>query len=206
MDQILKYFQKLSQEQIDQFKKLEGLYKEWNSKINLISRKDIDALYERHVLHSLAIAKIIEFKTGTEILDIGTGGGFPGIPLAIIFPKVQFLLIDSIRKKIAVVDDIIRKLNLKNVEAKHFHSNEVNQNFDFIVSRAVTAFPLFVKLVKGKIKPEQINSLPNGIIYLKGGDLADEIKDFNKKVQLFPISDFFGEEFFKTKFVVYLPC
>ena len=206
MELILKYFKELTPTQIEQFSRLEDLYKDWNTKINIISRKDIDALYERHVLHSLSIAKIIEFKKDTTILDIGTGGGFPGIPLSIIFPDVKFLLIDSIRKKIAVVNDVIKQLNLLNASAIHLHSNEVNQKFDFIVSRAVTAFPAFVKLVKGKIKPDHKNSLPNGILYLKGGDLSEEVNDYKTKIHLFPVSDFFTETFFDTKFVVYYPC
>jgi 16S rRNA (guanine527-N7)-methyltransferase len=205
LEQILKYFNELNNKQIDQFSALYKLYFDWNEKINVISRKDIDHLYERHVLHSLAISKLIRFKSGTSILDIGTGGGFPGIPLAIMFPEVKFLLIDSIGKKIKVVEDIVKNLNLTNLEAKHQHSNELKQKFDFIVSRAVTAFPEFVKLASGKIKGININSLPNGIIYLKGGDLTNELKIYRKDLVLHPISDFFNEEFFETKYIVYYP-
>jgi 16S rRNA (guanine527-N7)-methyltransferase len=205
LELILKYFTGLKEEQIRQFSLLRELYLDWNEKINLISRKDIEHLYERHVLHSLSISKIIQFRNGTTILDIGTGGGFPGIPLAIMFPNTKFLLIDSIRKKIKVVDDIISNLKLKNVVARHLHSNELKQKFDFIISRAVTAFPQFVKLAQDKIKNVNINSLPNGIIYLKGGDLTEELNEFKSQIVLHPISDYFSEEFFKTKYVVYYP-
>ena len=200
---ILKYFKSLSENQIRQFSLLYQLYSDWNEKINVISRKDIDHLYEKHVLHSLAIAKIIEFRQGTSILDIGTGGGFPGIPLAIMFPHAGFTLIDSIGKKIRVVDDIIAKLDLNNAIARQIHSNELKQKFDFIISRAVTAFPEFVKLAKGKINQKNINSLANGIMYLKGGELEDEIKLFRNKAILYPVSDNFSEEFFKSKYIVY---
>jgi len=202
---ILKYFNGLTEKQVHQFTSLYRLYQDWNEKINLISRKDIAHLYERHVLHSLVISKLIQLRPGTSILDIGTGGGFPGIPLAIMFPEVKFLLIDSIRKKIKVVDDIAKNINLPNVEARHLHSNELKQKFDFIISRAVTAFPEFVKLASGKIKSTNINSLPNGIIYLKGGDLTDEMMPFKKEIVLHPIEDYFSEEFFKTKYIVYYP-
>jgi 16S rRNA (guanine527-N7)-methyltransferase len=205
LELILKYFQGLEQEQILQLEYLKELYQYWNEKINLISRKDIDHLYERHVLHSMVISKIIQFKPGTTILDIGTGGGFPGIPLSILFPDCKFTLIDSIGKKIKVVNDIIEKLKLTNAEAKHQHSNDLKQKFDFIVSRAVAAFNEFVKLSNGKIKNQNFNGLQNGILYLKGGDLTDEIKEFKKLAVLYPISDYFSEDFFKSKFIVYYP-
>jgi len=171
----------------------------------VISRKDIDSLYERHVLHSLSIAKIISLKPGSSIIDIGTGGGFPGIPLAIFFPDVQFFLIDAIRKKIKVVAAVAESLGLKNVTAQHLHSNEMKGKFDFIVSRAVTSFPQFVKLVDGKVRADNKNDLKNGIIYLKGGDLKEELKDFEKDITLYPIQNFFEEPFFETKYVVHYP-
>jgi len=167
LEQITKYFHSLSASQLDKFSKLGELYSSWNEKINVISRKDIDSLYERHVLHSLSIAKIISLKPGSSIIDIGTGGGFPGIPLAIFFPDVQFFLIDAIRKKIKVVADVAECIGLKNVTAQHLHSNEMKGKFDFIVSRAVTSFPQFVKLVDGKVRADNKNDLKNGIIYLK---------------------------------------
>jgi 16S rRNA (guanine527-N7)-methyltransferase len=205
LEQILKYFKNLENGQIQSFTLLGKIYRDWNEKINIISRKDIDHLYEKHILHSLSISKIIKFNKGTTVLDVGTGGGFPGIPLAIMFSEVKFLLIDSIGKKIKVVQDIIAQLNLKNVEARHIHSNDIKQKFDFIVSRAVTAFPEFVKLVEGKIKKENQNSLPNGILYLKGGDLTEEIKEYKNGITLYPISDFYTEEFFTTKFILFYP-
>ena len=205
MELIKKYFQTLSANQIENFSKLEDLYVDWNDKINVISRKDIGSLYERHILHSLAIAKIINFRPGTSIVDIGTGGGFPGIPLAILFPEVDFLLIDSIRKKIKVVAAIAETLGLKNVTAQHLHSNELKDKYDFIVSRAVTAFPQFLKLSVGKIKTENRNSIQNGIIYLKGGDLTEELKGFEKEMTMYPIQDFFKEIFFETKYVIHYP-
>jgi 16S rRNA (guanine527-N7)-methyltransferase len=202
---LLKYFPDLTKEQIVNFSRLKNLYSDWNEKINIISRKDIDLLYERHVLHSLSIAKIISFNKGSSIVDIGTGGGFPGIPLAIIFPDVYFLLIDSIGKKIKVVNSIIENLELQNVKAQHLHSNELKGKFDFIVSRAVTAFPQFVKFSENKIKSESINRLPNGILYLKGGDISEEIKGFEKRITLYKISNYFSEDFFETKFIVHYP-
>ncbi len=200
---IQKYFPDLSEKQIKQFTRLDALYKEWNEKINVISRKDIDTLYERHVLHSLAIAKFIRFTDHSNIMDVGTGGGFPGIPLAIMFPKVNFYLVDSIGKKIKVVNAIAESLELENVKAFHQNSKDVKLKFDFVVSRAVTAFPRFLTLVKNKFKKEQKNALPNGIIYLKGGDLSDELKDYQNKISLTPISQYFDEDFFKTKWVLY---
>ena len=205
MQIINKYFPNLTSLQKEQFAKLGDLYKEWNQKINVISRKDVDMLYERHVLHSLAIAKIVKFRNKTMVLDVGTGGGFPGIPLAILFPGVKFHLIDSIGKKIKVVNAVIQELELKNITAEQKHSAELKGRFDFIVSRAVTAFPKFVELMENKIKYKSQNSIQNGILYLKGGDLDEELKDYQKDIILSPISNFFKEEFFETKSVVYYP-
>ena len=204
MHLILKYFPNLTAAQINQFETLEELYKDWNLKINVVSRKDIDELYLRHVLHSLAIAKIIEFKGGSRILDVGTGGGFPGIPLAILFPECQFHLVDSIAKKIKVVDEVKKGLGLTNVKTYHSRVEDIKGNYDFIVSRAVAAMPTFVHWVKGKIAKKQNNSLRNGIIYLKGGDLEDELKNY-KSAKVFNISELFEEPFFDTKKIVYLP-
>lgn len=204
MKEILKYFPDLSERQIEQFSKLKDLYFEWNEKINVISRKDIDELYVKHVLHSLAIAKVIQFKPGAEILDVGTGGGFPGIPLAILFPEVKFHLVDSIQKKILVVSEVAEALALTNVKAESQRVEKLRSKYDFIVSRAVTQMPKFVSLVRNKVKKENTHSFPNGILYLKGGDLSEELKEF-KNTQIFPISDYFSEEFFDTKKVVYLP-
>ena len=205
MQIINQYFPNLTDLQKEQFAKLGDLYKDWNQKINVISRKDVDMLYERHILHSLAIAKIIKFRKKTSILDVGTGGGFPGIPLAILFPGAKFHLIDSIGKKIKVVNAVIQELELKNIRAEQKHSSELKGRFDFIVSRAVTAFPKFVELMQRKIKYKSFNSMQNGILYLKGGDLEEELKDYQKQITLSPISNFFEEEFFETKFVVYYP-
>lgn len=205
MIKILKYFPNLTPDQITRFEKMDAIYRDWNEKINLISRKDIDSLYEKHILHSLAIAKIISFRPGTTILDVGTGGGFPGIPLAILFPETRFVLIDSIGKKIKVVQAVADELALENVTAIHTRVEEVKEEFDFVISRAVTAFPVFVGLVKKNVSRKALNSLPNGIIYLKGGDFQDEIKDFKRSIEISEISDFFKEPFFETKKVVYLP-
>ena len=174
MDEIQKFFPNLSEIQIKQFTDLNDLYLEWNEKINVISRKDIDELYTNHVLHSLAIAKVLSFEDGSKVLDVGTGGGFPGIPLAILFPNVEFHLVDSIQKKILVVNEIAQALNLKNVKAEAKRAENLNSKYDFIVSRAVTQMPKFVDWVKNKILKKHINSLPNGILYLKGGDLKEE--------------------------------
>lgn len=203
MEEILKQFPNLTDNQIQQFEKLQFLYEDWNSKINVISRKDIDELYTRHVLHSLGIAKILEFKPGSKIMDVGTGGGFPGIPLAILFPEVDFYLIDVIAKKIRVVNEVASALGLKNVKAEQKRAELVNQEFDFIVSRAVTNMPDFVSWVNGKIRKNSKHELQNGILYLKGGDLTEELKDY-KKAEQFNLSDFFKDEFFETKKVVHL--
>ena len=204
MDIVEKYFTGLSDKQVEQFRQLEGLYREWNEKINVISRKDIDALSVHHVLHSLAIAKVISFKGGTKVLDVGTGGGFPGIPLAIMFPEVDFFLVDSIGKKIKVVEGVAGALGLKNVTARQVRVETVKEKFDFIVSRAVTAFPAFVSLTRNRIRESSFNDLANGILYLKGGDFEEEIKDFRNRVSIYNIPDFFEEEFFETKKLIYM--
>ena len=204
MEAILKQFPDLSDNQILQFQKLQGLYEDWNAKINVISRKDIDELYTRHVLHSLGIAKIIEFRPGSKIMDVGTGGGFPGIPLAILFPEVDFYLIDVIAKKIRVVNEVAAGLGLKNVKAEQKRAELVKQEFDFIVSRAVTNMPDFVSWVDDKVSKKQNHELANGILYLKGGDLTEELKAFPKATE-YNLSDFFTDEFFETKKVVHLP-
>ena len=204
MEEILKQFPNLTENQILQFKKLEVLYHDWNAKINVISRKDIDELYTKHVLHSLAIAKIQPFEPGTYILDVGTGGGFPGIPLAILFPESRFYLIDVILKKINVVKAVMEALELKNVKAEQIRASEVKGDYDFIVSRAVTNMPDFVFWIKDKIKKQNKHNLPNGILYLKGGDLTEELKDFPRATE-YNIADFFKDEFFETKKVVHLP-
>ena len=204
MDQIIKYFPNLSTLQKQQFELLQQLYADWNSKINVISRKDIDELYTRHVLHSLAIAKIQAFEPGTYVLDVGTGGGFPGIPLAILFPETRFYLIDVILKKINVVKAISESLGLKNVKADQLRAENVKGDFDFIVSRAVTNMTDFAEWIKYKIKKTNKHELSNGILYLKGGDLSEELKNFPKATE-YNISDFFEDEFFETKKVVHVP-
>lgn len=204
MEEILKQFPNLTDNQIQQFEKLQFLYEDWNARINVISRKDIDELYTRHVLHSLAIAKIQKFEPGTYVLDIGTGGGFPGIPLAILFPETRFYLIDVILKKINVVKSIAESLDLKNVKAEQIRAENVKGDYDFIVSRAVTNMPDFVSWIKDKIKKTNKHEFKNGILYLKGGDLAEELKDFPKATE-YNISEFFDNEFFETKKVVHLP-
>lgn len=199
---ILKYFPNLTDQQKSQFQQLETLYKEWNEKINVISRKDIDEFYERHVLHSLGIAKIMEFADGTKVLDIGTGGGFPGIPLAILFPNTEFTLVDSIGKKITVVNAVAESLGLKNVKAYHERAEKIKDKFHFVVSRAVTQMPVFLRWLKGKFEKEQFNPKHNGVLYLKGGDLGEELAGI--KCEIYNLKDQFEEEFFETKKVVYL--
>ncbi len=199
---IDKYFPNLSEKQKDQFQKLEDLYTEWNEKINVISRKDMDSLYEKHILHSLGIAKVMDFAPGTKVLDIGTGGGFPGIPLAILFPETQFTLIDSIGKKITVVNAVAEGVGLQNLTAIHGRAEKLKDKFHFVVSRAVTQMPEFLRWLKGKFEKEQINTKHNGVLYLKGGDLAEELAGL--KCEIFQLKSFFEEEFFETKKVVYL--
>lgn len=202
MELIHKYFNDLTIEQIKQFELLEDLYFKWNQKINVISRKDINEIYLKHVLHSLAIAKFISFKDDTSIIDVGTGGGFPGIPLAIIFPKVKFHLVDSINKKILVVNEVSKSLKLKNVTTSHSRVENLNEKYDFVISRAVTKMREFKRLIKGKFNSESFNDLNNGIIYLKGGDLTIELLGIiNKQIS---ISKYFNEEFFETKKIVYV--
>jgi len=204
MDEILKYFPDLTDIQIEQFQKLDFLYHDWNEKINVISRKDIDALYTKHILHSLGIAKIMKFEPGATVLDVGTGGGFPGIPLAILFPETRFYLIDVIAKKIKVVQGVVDALELKNVKAEQKRAELVKGDFDFIVSRAVTNMPDFVSWIKDKIKKQHKHTLKNGILYLKGGDLTEELAAF-PKATLYDLADYFKDEFFETKKVVHLP-
>jgi 16S rRNA (guanine527-N7)-methyltransferase len=204
MTLLSSYFPDLSPEQIRQFEALEGLYQTWNAQINVISRKDTDHFYERHVLHSLAIAKIVQFLPGSSVLDIGTGGGFPGIPLAILFPEVQFHLVDSIGKKIKVVQEVAASLGLQNVQASHARAETIKDRYDFIVSRAVTQMPVFLTWVKGKSAKKNLHNLKNGVLYLKGGDLSEELAGLRYPVKEFPISEFYKEEFFETKKVVYV--
>lgn len=205
MEEILKAFPSLTATQIEQFQALLPLYKEWNDKINVISRKDIDNLYAHHVLHSLAIAQYIRWKPGTQILDFGTGGGFPGIPLAIMFPECNFKMIDGTGKKIKVVNAVAQTIGLKNVEAVHIRGEEEKGKFDFVVSRAVMPLPDLVKIVRKNISTSQRNALPNGLICLKGGDLVAETQPFKNKVQLTPISQWFDNEWFNDKHLIYLP-
>ena len=199
---ILKYFPEITDEQKQQFEKLEQLYTEWNEKINVISRKDMNGLYEKHILHSLGIAKVMPFADGTKVLDIGTGGGFPGIPLAILFPEVSFTLIDSIGEKIKVVEAVSEGLGLKNVTAVHGRAEKLKEKFHFVVSRAVTQMPEFLRWLKGKFEKEQFNEKHNGVLYLKGGDLAEELAGL--RCEIFQLKNYFEEEFFDTKKVVYL--
>lgn len=202
MQKIRKYFPDLSQKQIQQFSQLEELYEHWNEQINVISRKDLDELYTKHVLHSLAISKVIKFEKGTKILDFGTGGGFPGIPLAILFPKADFLLVDSIGKKIKVVNEVSTAIDLANVRTMHERAENINEQFDFVVSRSVTNMTDFKKWVKGKFNKKHNNALKNGILYLKGGDLSEELRGISHTK--YEIGDSFTEEFFETKKVIYI--
>jgi 16S rRNA (guanine527-N7)-methyltransferase len=204
IEQLIKYFPELSKEQQEKYEKFGQQFREWNEKINLVSRKDIEFLFERHILHSLGIAKVIRFTEGTTILDVGTGGGFPGIPLAILFPDVKFTLVDSIGKKIMVVREITKALDLKNVRSYHSRAEDIPGVFDFITGRAVTDINAFYGWVKKKIKPTDQNGLPNGILYLKGGELDAELASFGSRAQVFPLSQYFEEEFFATKAVVYI--
>lgn len=204
MEEIWKQFPNLTENQRNQFTQLQALYTEWNAKINVISRKDIDELYTRHVLHSLGIAKVMEFQPGASVMDVGTGGGFPGIPLAILFPDTQFYLIDVIGKKIKVVQEVAAALGLTNVKAAQMRAENVQEEFDFIVSRAVTNMPDFVKWVRGKVKKQSKHPLDNGILYLKGGDLTEELAVFQRTL-LYDLADYFEDPFFETKKVVYLP-
>lgn len=204
-DIIFKYFKNLTETQIAQFEKLYDLYSFWNAQINVISRKDIDELYERHILHSLGIAKFCTFKPGEKVLDVGTGGGFPGIPLAIMFPETDFHLVDSIGKKIKVVTEVASALGLENVKASHLRAEQVTDKYNFVVSRAVTRLIDFYPWIRDKFVKQNINAIPNGILYLKGGDLTEEIKESRLKAELHPLSTYFTEEFFETKFVVYIP-
>ncbi len=205
MKVIENYFQKLTELQKSQFKALFDLYLDWNNKINVISRKDIENLYLHHVLHSLAIAKYVSFAPGTKVMDVGTGGGFPGIPLAIFFPEVQFLLLDSIGTKVRVAGEIAKAIGLENVEVKHSRAEDEKRKFDFIVSRAVMLLPELVKITNKNISREQNNSIPNGVICLKGGDLTSETKSFKNIVDIVSLSEYFSEPFFQTKKLVYLP-
>lgn len=204
MNEILKYFPDLTSLQVKQFEALGELYTHWNAQINVISRKDMDEFYTRHVLHSLGIAKVMKFAPGSKILDIGTGGGFPGIPLAILFPQVQFVLVDSIGKKIKVVNEVSESLGLQNVEAYHLRAEQVKEHFDFVVSRAVTSMEQFLPWCQNKFRKEQLNAFPNGILYLKGGDLTEELKPVKQAIDIFNLADIFEDEFFETKKVVYV--
>lgn len=205
MNEILKYFPHLTEVQRRQLEQLAPLYADWNEKINVISRKDIDHLYEHHVLHSMAIAMAVKFRSGTQVLDLGTGGGFPGIPLAILFPDARFHLIDSIGKKIKVVQSVAKQLELTNVRTEQIRAEQLRGEYDFIVSRAVTDLSQFTQWVRGKVSTIQYHKLRNGILYLKGGDLTDELAPFKKKARTWDISDFFQEDYFLTKKVIYLP-
>jgi len=201
---IQKYFPHLTDIQLKQFKALQGLYEDWNSQINVISRKDIEALYLRHVLHSLSIAKLIQFKSGSKILDIGTGGGFPGVPLAILFPDVTFHLVDSINKKLKVVNGVADSLGLENIYTTHARAESIQGHYDFIISRAVTNMTDFVGWIKNRVAKKSVHSIRNGILYLKGGDLSEELKPFTKATQ-YDLNTYFEEDFFETKKIVHLP-
>ena len=205
MEEILKYFPNLTETQRKQLEQLDALYRDWNSKINVISRKDIDNLYLHHVLHSLAIAKLTQFKAGTRVLDFGTGGGFPGIPLAIMFPDVQFKLIDRTAKKIRVTNEVAQAIGLKNVVAEQKSGEEEKGKYDFVVSRAVMPLPDLIKIVRKNIAKDSRNSIENGVIVLKGGDIKDEIKPFNHIAEVDEISQWFTEDWFQEKYVIYIP-
>jgi 16S rRNA (guanine527-N7)-methyltransferase len=202
-DIILKYFPELTNVQKEQFEKMYELYVHWNAQINVVSRKDIELLFERHVLHSLGIAKVIQFKPGTKLLDVGTGGGFPGIPLAVLFPECTFHLVDSIGKKIKVVEEVAAGLGLTNLTAQHERAEKISDRYHFIISRAVTEFPEFYRWVYRKVLKENFNDLPNGILYLKGGDLKEEFGPHFEKATFYDLKDYFDEEFFETKKVVH---
>jgi len=204
MHLIQKYFPNLSDVQLKQFEALQGLYEDWNSKINVISRKDIESLYLHHVLHSLSIAKLVTFKEGSKILDIGTGGGFPGVPLAILFPEVKFHLVDSINKKLKVVNGVAESLGLENIRTTHARAESIKGQYDFIISRAVTTMPDFVGWVKNRVAKKSVHPIKNGILYLKGGDLTEELKIYTK-ASLYDLSDYFEAPFFETKKIVHLP-
>ena len=204
IDLISHYFPDLTEDQKQQFDALDKIYFDWNEKINVISRKDTSNFYERHVLHSLAISKVIKFKKGTKIMDIGTGGGFPGIPLAIMFPQCKFILVDSIGKKIKVVHEVARELGLTNVTGLYERAENINDKFDFVVSRAVTAMPKFLNWTKGKFLKENKNDIKNGILYLKGGDLTEELANVKNVIKYFELHDFYSEDFFELKKVVYI--
>ncbi len=204
MHLIQKYFPNLSDVQLKQFEALQGLYEDWNSKINVISRKDIESLYLHHVLHSLSIAKLVTFKEGSKILDIGTGGGFPGVPLAILFPEVKFHLVDSINKKLKVVNGVAESLGLENIRTTHARAESIKGQYDFIISRAVTTMPDFVGWVKNRVAKKSVHPIKNGILYLKGGDLTEELKTYTK-ASLYDLSDYFEAPFFETKKIVHLP-
>lgn len=207
MDELLRYFPDLSKTQADQFRELLPLYQEWNEKINVISRKDVENFYERHVLHSLGIAKVLAFKPRTSVLDVGTGGGFPGIPLAILFPEVEFHLVDSIGKKIKVVNEVSKLLHLSNVVASHTRAEDINQNYDFVISRAVTRLARFYPWVRKKFTDKSRHKLKNGVLYLKGGDLQEELQESRlRKIATYPLREYFESDFFETKKVVYVPA
>ena len=206
MEEILKYFPNITEKQKEQFAALDELYRDWNAKINVISRKDIDNLYTHHVLHSLAIAKSISFRPGTNVLDFGTGGGFPGIPLAIMFPEVNFKMIDGTGKKIKVVNEVATAIGLENVNAVHLRGEEEKGKYDFVVSRAVMPLPDLIKIIKKNFAKEQRNSLPNGLLCLKGGNVEEEMKPFKKIAEAVEITNWFEDSWFKYKFVIYVPA